>query len=59
MEYIGTGKRGWDSLRKGSKGWVNNLTFSEQLDNILMTLRHTDVTESAGDQSSVSIDKQI
>lgn len=35
------------------------LTFSLQLDNMLIMLRQTDCTERAGDQSSVRIDKQM
>lgn len=35
------------------------LTFSLQLDNMLIMLRQTDCTESAGDQSSVRIDRQM
>lgn len=34
-------------------------TFSLQLDNMLIMLRQTDCTERAGDQSSVSIDRQM
>lgn len=35
------------------------LTFSLQLDNMLIMLRQTDCTERAGDQSSVRIDRQM
>lgn len=38
---------------------VQPLTFSLQLDNMLIMLRQTDCTESAGDQSSVRMDKQM
>jgi hypothetical protein len=36
-----------------------HITFSLQLLSIETILRHTDWTESAGDQSSVRIDRQI
>jgi hypothetical protein len=38
---------------------VASPTFSLQLESMLIMLRQTDCTESAGDQSSVRMDKQI
>lgn len=38
---------------------VKVLTFSLQLDNMLIMLRQTDCTERAGDQSSVRMDRQM
>lgn len=47
------------TLKKKTQTASQALTFSLQLDNMLIMLRQTDCTERAGDQSSVRIDKQM